>query len=40
MQRTDAKVEAVEHRVAGEQHADEDEPDDVQVESHNVKSKP
>ena len=33
MQRADAEVEAVEHRVAGEQHADEDEPDGVEIES-------
>ena len=32
MQRADAEVEAVEHRVAGEQHADEDEPDGVEIE--------
>ena len=34
VQRADAEVEAVEHRVAGEQHADEDEPDGVQIEIH------
>ncbi len=39
MQRADAEVEAVEHRVAGEQHADEDEPSGVQIESHNVEWK-
>jgi hypothetical protein len=40
MQRADAEVEAVEHGVAGEQHADEDEPDGVQVKIHGVKEKP
>jgi hypothetical protein len=34
MQRSDAEVKAVEHRVAGEQHADQDEPDGVQIEIH------
>ncbi len=34
VQRADAEVEAVEHRVAGEQHADENEPDGVQIEIH------
>ena len=34
MQRADAEVEAVQHGVAGEQHADEDEPDGVEIEVH------
>jgi hypothetical protein len=34
MQRADAEVEAVEHRVAGEQHANENEPDDVEIKVH------
>ncbi len=33
MQRADAEVEAVEHRVAGEQHADQDEPDRVEIQA-------
>jgi hypothetical protein len=37
MQRADAEVEAVEHRVAGEQHADEDEPDGVEIKVHGEK---
>ena len=36
MQRADAEIKAVEHRVAGEQHADEDEPDGVEVEIHGI----
>ena len=32
MQRADAQVEAVEHRVAREQHTDEDEPGGVKIE--------
>ncbi|MEI9897496.1 MAG: hypothetical protein WDN28_27480 [Chthoniobacter sp.] len=32
MQRTDAEIEAIEHRVAGEEHPDEQEPDEVKIE--------
>ncbi len=39
MQRADAEVKAVQHRVAGEQHADEDEPSGVEIEIHNLKRK-
>jgi hypothetical protein len=34
VQRADAEVEAVQHRVAGEQNADEQEPDEIKVEVH------
>ena len=37
VEHADAQVEAVEHRVAGEQHADEHEPDDAEnFASHRV----
>ena len=34
VQRADAEVEAVEHGVPGQEHADQDEPDRVQIERH------
>ena len=34
VQRADAEVKTVEHRVAGEQHADENEPDGVEIKIH------
>src|SRR5208282_1428796 len=34
VQRADAEVEAVEHRVSGEQHTDENEPNRVEIEIH------
>jgi hypothetical protein len=36
MQRADAQVEAVQHSVAGEQHADENEPGRVEIERAEV----